>query len=224
MLNILKKYWQYIRMTTKRLLVYEQLKKKIITLGLAPGQPLNEDTLARELKISKTPVREALHQLGKDGFVENIPGKGFFVSPISLRDISEIFEVREMLESEAARKAVTRPNLEKKIDPLLGKFVSAETEAQKITASSFKPGDQIHLVMFEVLENEKLLNIYKGVHEHVVRIRHYFLDRYDTKRMKEAFDEHMEILRALKSRDPERAQKAVREHLGNSLDYLRRVL
>lgn len=224
MVIISKVYWQYTKMTTKRLFVYEQLKKKIISLSLSPGQPLNEDALARDLKTSKTPVREALHQLEKDRFVENVPGRGFFVSPISLKDIGEIFEIREILECEAARRVVGKPNTEKRLDQLMNKFVHPENEALRVTASSFKSGDQIHLFLFEALENERLFSIYRGVHEHVVRIRHYFLDRYDPKRMRESFEEHLGILEALKSKDQEKAESAVRRHLRNSLEYLRRLL
>ncbi len=90
---------------SKKTIVYENLKKRIITHSLNQGDPLNESILSKELKTSKTPVREALQQLEKEGFVENIPGKGSFVSRISFQDIREMFEIREILEGEVVKRA-----------------------------------------------------------------------------------------------------------------------
>lgn len=210
-------------MTTKKAIVFDYLKKKIITLSLKPGEPLNEGALSKELKTSKTPIREALQQLEKEGFVENVPGRGFFVSRISLNDIREIYEIREILECEAIKKAVQNPNIEKKVEPLIKKFVSPE-EGEKVSPNDFKPGDQIHLSIFEAVGNERLLEIYKRLQEHIMRIRFYFLDRYEKDRMKASFEEHLEILNALKSKDPARAEDAVRNHLRNSLDYLKMII
>ena len=68
---------------SKKSMVYETLKKRIINNSLKPGEPMNEAILAKELKISKTPIREAIQQLERDGFVENISGRGTFFSKIS---------------------------------------------------------------------------------------------------------------------------------------------
>ena len=90
------------------MIVYENLKRRIITNALKPGDPLNEGILSKELKISKTPVREALQQLEKKGLVENIPGKGAFVSRFSFQDIRELFEIREILECEVIRRVACK--------------------------------------------------------------------------------------------------------------------
>lgn len=60
---------------SKKAIVYETLKKRIISHSLHPGEPLNESVLSKELKISKTPVREAFQQLEKEGFIESVPGE-----------------------------------------------------------------------------------------------------------------------------------------------------
>ena len=93
---------------SKKMIVYENLKRRIITNILKPGDPLNEGVLSKELKISKTPVREALQQLEKKGLVENIPGKGAFVSRFSFQDIRELFEIREILECEVIRRVARK--------------------------------------------------------------------------------------------------------------------
>jgi len=88
---------------SKKVIAHEILKRRIINNSLTPNEPLNERVLSEELKISKTPIREALQQLEKEGLVENVPHKGSFVSRVSVQDIREIFEVREILECAAAR-------------------------------------------------------------------------------------------------------------------------
>src|SRR5512139_4165079 len=93
---------------SKKAIVYEILKKRIIQHSLKPGEPLNEVLLARELKTSTTPLREALQQLQKEGFVENLPGRGSFVSRLSTKDVRELFDIREILECQVIKQVVSQ--------------------------------------------------------------------------------------------------------------------
>src|SRR6516225_7163056 len=85
--------------------VYEELKSAIVDLRLAPGDPLREATLAEQLGVSKTPIREALTRLEQEGLVETTSFKGAVVSGYSRQDLIEIYELRELLENAAARAA-----------------------------------------------------------------------------------------------------------------------
>jgi len=208
---------------SKKAIVYESLKKRIITHLLKPGDPLNESVLSQELKTSKTPIREALQQLEKEGLVENIPGKGSFVSKISFQDIREIFEIRELLECETIKRAVAKVD-PSKVKQLRDKFVSTEGENGRAAASHFRSGDQIHTFIFETLGNSRLIEIYKRLQDHVVRNRIYFFDQSHPGRSEESFKEHLEILEAMEAQDPPRAERAVRNHLRNSLEYLKRIM
>ena len=89
----------------KKVMVYENLKRRIIDCELIPGMPINEADFASELGVSKTPVREALRQLERDGFVDNVPGRGSTISHITPMDIREILEIREIIETGAAKLA-----------------------------------------------------------------------------------------------------------------------
>ena len=82
----------------KKIAVYEKIKERIIDGSLAPGLPINENDFAQDLNVSKTPIREALRQLEREGLVENIPGRGSAVSHITFQDIRDIFETREIIE------------------------------------------------------------------------------------------------------------------------------
>ena len=84
---------------------YNHLKTEIISLSLRPGIPLRSEDIARKLRISRTPVREALSRLAQDGFVKRERGWGYVVYPLSHKDILDLFGVRESLEVQAAVEA-----------------------------------------------------------------------------------------------------------------------
>ena len=210
---------------SKKVIVYENLKKRIINHSLSPGEPLNESVLTKELGISKTPIREAFQQLEKEGFVENIPGKGSFVSRISVQDIREIFEIREILECEVIKRVASKGNLSKgEAEALRKKFESTEADGNKTARSYFRAGNQIHTFIFEAFGNKRLLEYYKRLQEHIERMRLYFFNEVHQERSEQSSKEHLEILNALIAQDPQRAEKAMRDHLQNSMEYQKKVI
>ncbi|OGP93750.1 MAG: hypothetical protein A2156_15610 [Deltaproteobacteria bacterium RBG_16_48_10] len=210
---------------SKKTIVYENLKKRIINHSLKPGEPLNESVLTKELGISKTPIREAFQQLEKEGFIENVQGKGSFVSRISIQDIREIFEIREILECEVIKRVVLKGDLNKGEAEAIGrKFESSEADGNKTPKSYFKAGNQIHTFIFEAFGNKRLLEFYKRLQEHIERMRLYFFNQVHQERAEQSFKEHLEILNALIAQDPQRAEKAMREHLQNSIEYQKQTI
>ena len=92
-------------MQSKKSIAYETLKRRILLNEHKPGVPINENAISEEMKISKTPIREALQQLEREGLVQTIPGRGSFVTHITVEDVREIFESREIIECAVARRA-----------------------------------------------------------------------------------------------------------------------
>jgi len=210
---------------SKKMIVYENLKRRIITNALKPGDPLNEGILSKEFKISKTPVREALQQLEKKGLVENIPGKGAFVSRFSFQDIRELFEIREILECEVIKRVAARGDLNlAEARSIRDKFTASETNGGRNGKNYFSAGDQIHSFIFHAYGNRKLIREYQGLQEQIARITLYFLTPNRQERAAKSFKEHLEIIDSLIARDPQRAEKAIRIHLQNSLEYLKTVI
>lgn len=210
---------------SKKMIVYENLKRRIITNTLKPGDPLNEGILSKEFKISKTPVREALQQLEKKGLVENIPGKGAFISRFSFQDIRELFEIREILECEVIKRVAARGDLNlAEARSIRDKFTASETNGGRNGKNYFSAGDQIHSFIFHAYGNRKLIREYQGLQEQIVRITLYFLTPNRQERATKSFKEHLEIIDSLIARDPQRAEKAIRIHLHNSLEYLKTVI
>lgn len=208
---------------SKKSIVYDNLKSRIIHNLINPGESLNEGVLSKELKISKTPIREALQQLEKEGFIESIPVKGAFVSMISIQDIRELFEIREVLECEVIKRAALKADPDR-VEAIKEKFVTSEGDNKRASAGQFKSGDEVHAFIFETFGNKRLKEIYKRLQDHIVRSRIHFFNQTPSGRSEEAFKEHLEILDALKAQDPVRAEKAVRDHLQNSFEYVKKVM
>jgi DNA-binding GntR family transcriptional regulator len=210
---------------SKKMIVYENLKRRIITNALKPGDPLSEVILSKEMKISKTPVREALQQLEKKGLVENIPGKGAFVTRFTFQDIRELFEIREILECEVIKRVASGTDLNPaEAQAIRDKFIASDVNGRRTGKSYFNAGDQIHSFIFAAYNNRKLIREYQGLQEQIVRITLYFFNQNRQERAAQSYKEHLEIVDSLIARDPVRAEKAIRTHLQNSLEYLKSVI
>lgn len=207
---------------SKKLVAYESLKQRIINNSLKPGDPLNERALSEELRISKTPIREALQQLEKEGFVENVPHKGSFVSRISVQDIREIFEVREILECAAAKGSAVKGELDK-LKAMKRRLESNERVNGKTPLKLMKAGDQIHNHLFEGFGNNRLTETYRRLQDHIDRLRMHFVTQFDPNRLEQSSKEHKEILDALIAKDPIAAENAVRIHLRKAQDYIKQL-
>jgi len=210
-------------MKSKKLIVYEILKQRIVNHDIKPGEPINDGILSRELEVSKTPIREAVQQLEKEGFIENIPGKGAFVSRISIQDVRETFEIREMLECEAIKRAALKRDSQK-LEAIRRTFEPRENSSPDDESPHFRSGDQIHSFIFESIGNQRLMEIYRRLLDHIVRLRiHFFSDAHQG-RSEESYREHVEILNALAAQDPARCEQAVRAHLRNSWEYVKSII
>ena len=210
-------------MKSKKLIVYEILKQRIVNHDIKPGEPINDGIISRELEVSKTPIREAVQQLEKEGFIENIPGKGAFVSRISIQDVRETFEIREMLECAAVKRAALRCDPQK-LEAIRRAFDSRENSFLDDDSRHFRSGDQIHAFIFESIGNQRLMEIYRRLLDHIVRHRiHFFSDAHQG-RSEESYREHVEILNALAAQDPARCEHAVRAHLRNSWEYVKSII
>ncbi len=201
---------------SKKLYVYKILKDRIVQNVLKPQEYLNEQVLCEELKVSKTPVREALQHLERDRQVVIVPNKGCFVSNISIDHIREVFEIREIFECAAARMAALTP------DKSLFKEILENHESFKVVddqgvRKSLLSGYQIHERIVSAAGNSFLSEYYGSILDHIVRIRIYFISRFESKRLHETCEEHKRILEAIIDGKPDDAEKAVRDHLRRSL-------
>ena len=208
--------------SNKKVRVYESLKRQIIDCELVPGLPINEADFASELGVSKTPVREALRQLERDGFVENVPGRGSTISHLTPMNIHEVLEIREIIETGAAKQVA-------QLNPDNEELMKKRVEHQRLLSD--KPENEeyvhewgewedVHLSIVEALGNSTFLSMYEGLLDRIKRIRNHFGQRFTQRRFNEIISEHLAILDAIIEGDPDRAEQAVKKHLQNADAFL----
>jgi DNA-binding GntR family transcriptional regulator len=207
----------------KKKFAYDLLKKRIVNNELKPLEYLNERSLSQTLKISKTPIREAIQQLELNRFIVVVPNKGCFVSNISVEDIRAIFEIREIYECAAARIAAVRADVMQFID-LRNKKEIFDSGNVNDARNYLLTGDQIHTRIIESVGNTFLFDSYRTVLDHIIRIRVYFINRFGMKRLEETDQEHKNIVDAIVARDADGAETAMRMHLQNAFAYIKRLI
>jgi len=207
----------------KKDMAYEILKQRIINNEYKPLDTLTEQSICSELGISKTPVREAFKELEKDGFVKIIPSIGCLVSSIGLDYIHEIFEIREILECAAARIVAERGD-KSVFEEMLKNHESFELAEKKNIKGSVVSGFEIHTAIFETIGNSRLLDFYKNIQNHIIRIRLFFIYQFDLDKTERMNAEHKMILKTIIAGDPNAAEKAMREHLRNSQERIKSLL
>jgi DNA-binding GntR family transcriptional regulator len=205
----------------KKAIVYENLRRRIIEGELRPGLPINEADFARELSVSKTPIREALRQLEQDGFVENIPGRGSTVSHIRPQDIREVFEIREIIEAGAAKRAARlRDNEELRAKREEGKKLLENEQAGEAYVHEWGSWEDVHLCIVKALGNQTLVDMYSGLLDRIKRFRSHYGKRFTERRLHEILTEHTAILDAIVDGDGQRAEQMVQQHLRNAGAFL----
>lgn len=190
---------------------YNTLKERIMRWELRPGELLLVQPLAKELGISRTPVREAMVRLQQEGFVEEAEGKKFRVAQVKLKSILEIHEIRELIELHAvSRAAESRANGQRKeLDRLAGRMEKAMREGDH--AAFFEADMAFHARIIQMSGNETLEALMAQLNEKIQRIRH--MTTYVTRRVEDTIGEHQAILDAVRGGDPEAARSAMKYHL-----------
>jgi DNA-binding GntR family transcriptional regulator len=195
--------------------VYEELKAAIVDLRLAPGHPLREATLAAQLGVSKTPVREAITRLEQEGLVETTSFKGAVVTEYSRRDLIEIYELRELLETAAVRIAA-----ESMDDEARARLERISDESQKLkkgnTARLAALLSQFDDVLFEQVHNSRIRALIENLRAHLTRIGH--LTEGIPGRIEASVDQHERIVEAIAAHDPLAAERHLRDHIRSVRD------
>jgi len=202
--------------------VYEKIRTCILKGEFAPATPLSEYRLAARFKLSRTPVREALTRLERDGMVRAVAGRGAFVSEISAQDIMEIYQVREPLESYAARVAAEKLNVAG-----LRELTEVVEEMHKCAAAgyvneTFATDIRFHKIIIGATQNQRMTEILATLDDQMHRIR--WMWSHKPMWLDRAVEEHDAIFRCLKKHDAEGAEKAMRKHLRASCDHAIRFL
>lgn len=203
--------------------VYREVRSRIVDLSLPPDMPLSEKDLATVFESSKTPVREALIRLSREGLVRVVPKSGTFVAPISLDRYLEAVFIRERLETGCVlRLASTGLSHAEtvKIRALLAKQAQAY-KAQDYSLV-FKLDDQFHQQLFVYAGLPGVWNVMHSAKAEIDRVRQ-LKNRLGIRRKQAVLDEHGSIVEAIIEKDGKRAEKIIRNNIGAfeaEMDYL----
>jgi DNA-binding GntR family transcriptional regulator len=197
---------------------YESIKTAIIQFMLAPGQSLVESDLAAQLCISKTPVRDALLRLEREGLVKKVAYKGTYVAEITNKGIADTFRIRAQLESLAARMACGKLS-GRDIDDAQ-KFVNLMDESirkgEKEQASAYNAF--FHELIISKTESEWLNQILSNLDDHLKRYR--TLSNNQDGRLAKSAHEHQVVLDAIRQHKPDDAETLMKQHILSVLEDL----
>ena len=199
--------------------LYSDLQKDILSGELASGSKLTEQVICNRYNVSRTPVREALRQLESDGLIENIPNRGAFVTGLTRRDISDLFDLRALFEIQAVEWAVKRMTSED-IDALsetvdFMEFYTLKDDVEKVLTFN----SQFHSIIYAGTKDrmiQKTLSIYQTYLKHSAPAKTYTGDY-----LKTILDEHKAIFEAFETKNPAAGRKAMEYHMEQS--KLRRI-
>jgi DNA-binding GntR family transcriptional regulator len=200
---------------------YFAIRALIVSLELAPGDPIREPELTAQLGIGRTPIREALRRLALERLVEVYPRRGMFVTTVDVRDLARLCEVRAVLEPEAARLAAeraTRPDL----DVINGLIEELLDPRRRDDRALIDLDERIHRAIYHTSHNQLLEETLDWYYTHALRIWMLALDR--TRTLQSAVLEHHELLDAIARGKGERAAELMRAHVEEFEQAMRDVL
>lgn len=192
--------------------VYERLRSDIVLGRLRPGDMLLEGELADRLEVSRTPIREALQQLAKDGLIGSQSRRWLVVQP-TIEEIHDIYEVRAALEGFAARLAVDNATDEKLTSILAA--LESRAHAGPSAVEFVTSNEQFHRAIFEAAGNQRLLYISELNKHFYFNVRIARL--YRPEDLAASHAEHTALVNAIQSRDSDRADLIARNHVMNAL-------
>jgi DNA-binding GntR family transcriptional regulator len=198
---------------------FESIHTAIVTVELAPGEPIKDGQLAEALGVSRTPVRMALHRLEAAGLVELRGRAGWVVSPFTEQDVHELFELRRRLEPAGIDRLEQEPDAAA-IDGLSGFFGEYSHPIRPEQFPGYFAHDHaFHKELVACSGNRRLQSLYTLIESHIDRGRH-FLSTGAVKRVDETLDEHRAIVEAITARDFARARRELVGHLQTGEDLM----
>ena len=189
---------------------YRHLKTRIMSADLPPGASLNELEIAAALGTSRTPVREAIRKLEQEGLAMRYPNRGAIVTKLSMTDVLEIWQLREILEPAACALAADRIDRDA-LARLEGTFLELRGQEMGPEAyETFLRADVgLHGLIVDSTGNATLRSVLGMLNERIVQVRVVT----SPTRFQSAVAEHLAIVAALKARDAQEAMAAMRRHL-----------
>lgn len=200
--------------------VYKLLKELILNGDLEPGQKLSQDWLAKQMKVSRMPIRQAIERLRAEGLIENTPYKESKVANPSHKDIEETYNVRALLESYSARLAVGRIGA-KDLDEL--KTINKKMEEYFFEKNYRKlniNNKKFHLTIYNRSGNNRLYNIIENLWDNSLKGIFWNF----SERVKNSIIEHQKIISAIENKDEQTVERMILQHIENTKNRLLKII
>lgn len=196
--------------------LYARLKDMAVDFRFRPGERLNEVALAQALDASRTPLREALNRLVAEQLIDFVPGRGFFCRALDPQSIFDLYELREVIELAAVRRAVERAG-DTDIAALRDALYAEGLSVEGLTIREMTALDEaFHIGIARLAGNAELVHQLERLNERIRFIRWVDMAN-NTDRTK---GEHREIMAAIEARDGERAATVMRRHIAKRMDQI----
>ena len=190
---------------------YQAIKEMIFNYQLVPGQKITYDQLAEKLKMSKTPIINALNRLEQEEFVISLRNKGYFIKEIDIEEVEEMFRIREALEMLVMEESIRNQSPEKLKEIEKAMVAHRMYRYDIATRKRLALDAAFHLKIAEMGRNRNLTRLLKHVFEHIY-VRHRS-EGISPKRLVKSAKEHQQIFEALKRRDVQKAKRLMRQHV-----------
>ncbi len=208
-------FFHHMDLSTK---VYDLLSNWLVTQKIKAGDRLIEESLSKELNISRTPIRAALNLLAKDGLIELIPRKGGSVRKLGIKDVDEVYEIRQVLEGLAICLSGSKIT-EKELNKLKKLLKQSKIYLSKNSATQLaKLDSEFHRIIINCCGNKRLIEFLESLYNFVQIFR--VMGYYRPIRAKQAWKEHDKILKALIKQDIDEVRKLMKEHILNTKKYI----
>ncbi len=205
-----------------RNVVFNTLRDAILRGDLQPGERLMEIHLAKKLGVSRTPVREAISMLEQEGLAVTYPRRGAQVAKMTVKDLDDVLEIREVLDTLAASLACCNMNSDD-----INNLAAACADFEKATRGNdirevVRTDEAFHNVIYEASGNPRLRAILLNLKGQMYRFRFEYVK--DKSNYPFLIKEHKDILEALKTRNEEEVIKHTKKHLVNQMESVRQVI
>lgn len=190
------------------------LRGRIINGDYAIGEKLVENKIALELKVSRTPVRDAFKQLAKEKLIEYIPNRGCFARGFEQKDVRDIYAVRNAVEQLAVEWAI-RNRTEEDIKRLREQLeIMSLYTSNEMIEKLWNANNEFNNIIYQMTESRFIVQALQSYQDYIKLARKGILSRKEN--IREIYDEHERIFKAIEDGDIERAKAEVSRHLEQS--------
>jgi len=200
---------------------YAQVKQMIFDFTLMPSDRFSESDLVQKLQLSRTPLRQALQRLAREGFVQVFPKLGWQVAPLDFDVIDELYDLRMLIECHAAQLLASRESRSAELQALVDSWMVPVEQRLSDPVEVGTMDENFHAELVAGAGNREMTRVHLGLTDRIRIVRR--LDFTKPARVAATYDEHARILRAILRRRADEAQRLLRAHIEQSKLEVRHI-